>query len=57
MTPRLNRMAGQRFGAGMTGGEAWVLADADGSFLENKRYHVGFVTPERFWNLTLEAQE
>jgi len=48
--------AGMNFGAGMTGGEAWVL-DADGSFLKDKRYHVDFVTPERFWNLTLEEQD
>ena len=48
--------AGINFGAGMTGGTAWVL-DADGSFLKEKRYHVDFVTPERFWNLTLEEQD
>ncbi|HEY0309094.1 MAG TPA: glutamate synthase-related protein, partial [Acidobacteriaceae bacterium] len=48
--------AGMNFGAGMTGGTAWVL-DADGSFLKEKRYHVDFVTPERFWNLTLEEQD
>ena len=48
--------AGMNFGAGMTGGTAWVL-DVDGSFLKEKRYHVDFVTPERFWNLTLEEQD
>ncbi len=48
--------AGMNFGAGMTGGTAWIL-DADGSFLKEKRYHTDFVTPERFWNLTLEEQD
>jgi glutamate synthase domain-containing protein 2/glutamate synthase domain-containing protein 1/glutamate synthase domain-containing protein 3 len=35
--------AGQNFGAGMTGGIAWVL-DEDGSFVQEQRYHPDFLT-------------
>jgi glutamate synthase (NADPH/NADH) large chain len=34
--------AGQNFGAGMTGGIAWVL-DEDGSFVSEQRYHPDFL--------------
>ena len=33
---------GQNFGAGMTGGIAWVL-DEDGSFVSEQRYHPDFL--------------
>jgi glutamate synthase (NADPH/NADH) large chain len=36
---------GINFGAGMTGGIAWVF-DQDGSFLARGRYHKGFLEPE-----------
>jgi glutamate synthase (NADPH/NADH) large chain len=36
---------GQNFGAGMTGGKAWVF-DEDGAFLSQTRYHTGFLNPE-----------
>jgi glutamate synthase (ferredoxin) len=35
--------AGQNFGAGMTGGIAWVV-DEDGSFIGEQRYHPDFLT-------------
>jgi glutamate synthase (ferredoxin) len=35
--------AGQNFGAGMTGGIAWVV-DEDGSFVSEQRYHPEFLT-------------
>lgn len=38
---------GSNFGAGMTGGLAWVY-DADGSFLNGSRFHPDFVVPEHF---------
>ena len=38
---------GINFGAGMTGGLAWVY-DEDGSFLGANRYHKAFLQPERF---------
>lgn len=38
---------GSNFGAGMTGGLAWVY-DADGSFRNDLRFHSDFVTPESF---------
>jgi glutamate synthase (NADPH/NADH) large chain len=34
--------AGQNFGAGMTGGIAWVL-DEDGTFVTEQRYHPEFL--------------
>ncbi len=43
---------GSNFGAGMTGGLAWVY-DADGSFLRDGRFHSEFVTPVRL----LEADD
>jgi glutamate synthase (NADPH/NADH) large chain len=48
--------AGMNFGAGMTGGLAWVY-DADGSFIRNHRYHSEFLEPEPFASLDLDAQE
>jgi glutamate synthase domain-containing protein 2/glutamate synthase domain-containing protein 1/glutamate synthase domain-containing protein 3 len=36
---------GINFGAGMTGGIAWVF-DEDGTFLSRGRYHKGFLEPE-----------
>ena len=48
--------AGINFGAGMTGGRAWVY-DADGSFIKNRRYHPEFLDAEAFGNLDAEAQD
>jgi glutamate synthase (ferredoxin) len=47
---------GVNFGAGMTGGLAWVY-DADGSFLLERRYHPEFLTAEGFGVVDTEAQE
>jgi glutamate synthase (ferredoxin) len=47
---------GMNFGAGMTGGLAWVL-DADGSFVSGLRYHPEFIEAEAFDTLDAEAQE
>jgi len=47
---------GTNFGAGMTGGEAWVF-DEDGRFLGEQRYHAGFLAPEPFAGLDATAQE
>jgi glutamate synthase (NADPH/NADH) large chain len=44
------------FGAGMTGGLAWVY-DADGSFIRNRRFHPEFLEPEAFASLDAAAQE
>src|SRR5579872_5900251 len=46
---------GTNFGAGMTGGEAWVF-DEEGRFLGEKRYHPGFLTPEPYESLSEEAK-
>ena len=46
---------GMNFGAGMTGGEAWVF-DEDGSFLAKQRYHAEFLTPEPYDTLDAEAR-
>ena len=46
---------GTNFGAGMTGGEAWVF-DEDGRFLGEQRYHPGFLTPEPYESLSEEAK-
>ena len=48
--------AGMNFGAGMTGGLAWVY-DADGSFLRDLRYHPEFLEAEAFPTLSPETQE
>ncbi len=46
---------GMNFGAGMTGGLAWVY-DEDGSFLEDGRYHSSFLTAEPYAALDPGAQ-
>jgi len=48
--------AGMNFGAGMTGGLAWVY-DADGSFLKGLRYHPEFLEAEAFSAAPVEARE
>jgi len=48
--------AGMNFGAGMTGGLAWVY-DADGSFIKSKRYHPEFLEVELFSLVDAAAQE
>ena len=47
---------GMNFGAGMTGGGAWVF-DEDGCFLAERRYHQSFLDADPFSELTAEAQE
>jgi glutamate synthase (NADPH/NADH) large chain len=47
---------GMNFGAGMTGGLAWVY-DADGSFVNGQLYHPDFVTVDSFAEADAEAQE
>ncbi len=47
---------GMNFGAGMTGGLAWVY-DADGSFVSGKRYHPEFIEAEGFSSLEAESQD
>jgi glutamate synthase domain-containing protein 2/glutamate synthase domain-containing protein 1/glutamate synthase domain-containing protein 3 len=47
---------GFNFGAGMTGGLAWVF-DEDGSFLGKQLYHPDFLTPEPYETLDAEAKE
>ena len=47
--------AGMNFGAGMTGGLAWVY-DADGSFIKSLRYHPEFLEAEAFGTVDAEAQ-
>ena len=46
---------GMNFGAGMTGGMAWVF-DEDGGFLRDGRYHRAFLNPEPYADLDAEAQ-
>ena len=48
--------AGINFGAGMTGGLAWVY-DEDGSFVGKHRFHGEFLTAEAFGECDLEAQQ
>jgi len=48
--------AGMNFGAGMTGGLAWVY-DADGSFVSGDRFHPDFITPEPFAIIDTTSQE
>jgi glutamate synthase (NADPH/NADH) large chain len=47
---------GTNFGAGMTGGEAWVF-DEEGRFLREHRYHADFLHPERYSTLDDEAKQ
>ena len=49
-------VAGMNFGAGMTGGLAWVY-DADGTFVSGQRYHPDFVLPEAFSEVDEIGQE
>ena len=46
---------GSNFGAGMTGGLAWVY-DADRTFVRDGRFHADFVTPEHFGEAGEEAR-
>ena len=46
---------GINFGAGMTGGLAWVY-DEDGDFLANARYHEGFLQPDTWDQLDAESR-
>jgi len=47
---------GQNFGAGMTGGLAWVF-DEDNTFVTQARYHISFLTPEPLSQLDEAAAE
>jgi glutamate synthase (NADPH/NADH) large chain len=47
---------GWNFGAGMTGGSAWVF-DEDGQFLSDKLYHADFLQPEPYLTLDDVSQE
>jgi glutamate synthase (NADPH/NADH) large chain len=47
---------GMNFGAGMTGGLAWIY-DADGTFVSEQRYHPEFIAAERFSSVDAESQE
>ena len=47
---------GMNFGAGMTGGLAWVY-DADGSFVSGMRYHPEFIDAGCFSLLEVESQD
>jgi glutamate synthase (NADPH/NADH) large chain len=47
---------GMNFGAGMTGGLAWVY-DADGTFVSGERYHPEFIAAEWFSSVDAESQE
>jgi glutamate synthase (ferredoxin) len=47
---------GMNFGAGMTGGLAWVY-DADGSFVSGMRYHSEFIVSEGFRSIGHEAKQ
>jgi glutamate synthase (ferredoxin) len=47
---------GMNFGAGMTGGLAWVY-DADGSFVQDKRFHPEFLTAEGFEAVGSESRD
>jgi glutamate synthase (ferredoxin) len=47
---------GINFGAGMTGGLAWVY-DADGTFVSGQRFHSEFLLPEPFGAVDPEVQE
>jgi len=47
---------GINFGAGMTGGLAWVY-DANGSFVSGQRYHPEFLVAEGFEAVDAESQD
>jgi glutamate synthase (NADPH/NADH) large chain len=44
------------FGAGMTGGLAWVY-DGDGKFIQRKRFHPDFIEPIAFAQASIAEQE
>jgi glutamate synthase (NADPH/NADH) large chain len=46
---------GWNFGAGMTGGHAWVF-DEDGHFLNKRYYHADFLRPEPFSSVDTEGR-
>jgi glutamate synthase (NADPH/NADH) large chain len=46
---------GMNFGAGMTGGLAWIY-DADETFVLEKRYHPEFIAAEWFNSVGAESQ-
>jgi glutamate synthase (NADPH/NADH) large chain len=46
---------GMNFGAGMTGGLAWIY-DEDGTFVSDKRYHPEFIAAERFNSIDTDSQ-
>jgi glutamate synthase (ferredoxin) len=46
---------GMNFGAGMTGGLAWIY-DADGTFVSDERYHPEFIAAEKFSVVDADAQ-
>ncbi|HEX7158476.1 MAG TPA: glutamate synthase large subunit, partial [Edaphobacter sp.] len=46
---------GINFGAGMTGGRAWIY-DADGSIMSQTKYHDDFLDAERFSDIDAESQ-
>jgi glutamate synthase (NADPH/NADH) large chain len=47
---------GMNFGAGMTGGLAWVY-DAGGDFIKGERFHPEFIEPQPFDSVDSESQE
>jgi glutamate synthase (NADPH/NADH) large chain len=47
---------GMNFGAGMTGGLAWIY-DADGSFISNSKFHPEFIDPQPFSETDASSQE
>lgn len=47
---------GMNFGAGMTGGLAWVL-DEDGSFMSEMKCHQDFIDPQAFESVDAASQE
>jgi glutamate synthase (ferredoxin) len=46
---------GMNFGAGMTGGLAWIY-DEDGTFVSGQRYHPEFIAIERFSSTDPDSQ-
>lgn len=47
---------GMNFGAGMTGGLAWIY-DADRSFISNSKFHPEFIDPQQFSATDSSSQE
>jgi glutamate synthase (NADPH/NADH) large chain len=47
---------GMNFGAGMTGGLAWVY-DEDGDFLARGRFHKSFLQPEAWYEVDQESRD